>query len=378
MWKILLVDDEPRDHAMLSIMLPPDFTLLSCYTGGEALESIPRENPDLVLLDVQLPDINGIEVLKSVKFSKERPAFIMVSGYDDTNLIVESIKAGAQHYLVKPYTMDALLSTVRDSLMCRIGKGSLPVPADAVPTELIGDSKEIRKIKQQIHSYAPSDGTVLITGESGTGKEIVARSLHRVSQRTAGPFRAVNCGAIPESLFESEVFGSVKGAFTDATNRPGILEFCDGGTLLLDEIGELATGTQVKLLRVLEEKKIRQLGSSKSFAVDVRIIASTNRDLKREVDKGGFRSDLYYRLNVFRIKIPPLRERKEDIPLLSYYFLKNLGNRGGKERYLTTTALRKLIDYAWPGNVRELRNVIERACYLTLSESITDEYLQFE
>jgi len=378
MWKILLVDDEPRDHAVLSIMLPPEFQLVSCYTGGEALESIPRENPDLVLLDVKLPDINGIEVLKSMKFTSESPVFIMVSGFDDTDLVVESIKAGAQDYLVKPYTLDSLLSTVKDSLIGSGAKGGTRAPWITAVSELVGDSSAMRKIKQQILSYAPSDGTVLITGESGTGKEIVARAIHRFSSRGSESFRAVNCGAIPETLFESELFGSVRGAFTGAVDRQGILKFCDGGTLLLDEIGELTKGTQVKLLRVIEEKKVRQLGSSKSFEVDVRIIASTNQDLKTAVDKGLFRGDLYYRLNVFRIRIPPLRERKDDLPLLSYYFLKEFGQRDGNERFLTNPSLKKLFGYTWPGNVRELRNVIERACYLCPKDGIDAEYIQFE
>jgi DNA-binding NtrC family response regulator len=379
MWKILLVDDEPKDHGILAMMLPPEFSLVSSYTGNEAISTFDREKPDMVLLDILLPDMSGIEVAKYLAGSAAPPpAIVMVSGMNETNLVVEAIKAGASDYVVKPYTSEGLLKVIRAQLVSRSSLCS-PVPrASSDSWDLVGESPEMRKIKLQIFSYAESAGTVLITGESGTGKEVVARALHKSSNRGSGPFFAVNCGAVPETLFESEMFGSERGAFTGATTRPGFLESTHGGTLLLDEIGELSPALQVKLLRVLEEKQISPLGSLKKITVDVRIAAATNRDLKKAVDTGAFRADLYYRLNVFRIRIPPLRERREDIPLLSYAFLRKLTPEHRGERFFSTPALRKIMDYPWPGNVRELRNVIERAFHLCPGVMIGPEFIQFE
>ena len=303
----------------------------------------------------------------------------MVTGYSDTDLVVEAIKAGADEFIVKPYRSRDLMLTIRKHLTARGPRGEASrSPAPETADLLVGDSAGLRTIRNQIRSYAAADETVLITGESGTGKEVVARALHRASPRAAGPFHVVNCGAVPETLFESEMFGSDRGAFTGATTRPGFFESSDGGTLFLDEIGELSPPQQVKILRVLEDKKITRLGSNRAASVDVRLVAATNRDLRLSLRSGAFRSDLYYRLNVLRISIPPLRERREDIPSLCFLFLRELRGRNGTDRYLAPASFRKLMNYSWPGNVRELKNVISRAYTLCGEEKIGQEYIQFE
>ena len=380
MWKVLLVDDEPKAHALLAMLLPSEIKLVSCFTGNEALAAISREKPDLVLLDIGLPDMNGLEVLRCTGCETDRPVFIVVSGYCDTEIVVEAVKAGAAEYLVKPYRSKDMVEIIRRNLLLRAdGNGARVSPSPGRDGwNLLGESAAMRTIHRQILSYAGSDGTVLITGESGTGKELVALALHEHSGRVRGPFRAVNCGAVPESLFESEMFGSERGAFTGATTRAGVFEGSNGGTLFLDEIGELPHPVQVKLLRVLEDKQVMHLGSLRTMSVDVRIIAATNRDLRESVREGHFRSDLFYRLNVLHIGIPPLRDRREDIPLLCYAFLRDFNGRNGVQKYLLSPSLRKLMEYPWPGNVRELRNVINRAYYLCDEDRILPDHIQFE
>lgn len=380
MWKILLVDDEPKDHALLAMVLPPEYRLVSCFTGQEALSMVGEEKPDLVLLDIRLPDMSGIEVLKALGSQSHRPIYFMLTGYPDTELVVDSIKAGADEYIVKPYRSRDLLRKIRKHLLIRglQGETTRPVPPGTAAGALVGDSSALREIRSLIATYAASDETVLITGESGTGKEVVAQALHRDSARSRGPFNAVNCGAVPETLFESEMFGSDRGAFTGATNRPGLFESSDGGTLFLDEIGELSPSQQVKILRVLEDKRVTPLGSHRATPVDVRVIAATNRDLRRALETREFRSDLFYRINVLRISIPPLRERREDIPSLCFHFLRELKGPGGGESYLAPASFQKLLRHSWPGNVRELKNVISRARALCEDEKIGPEYIQFD
>ncbi|MCX7786748.1 MAG: sigma-54 dependent transcriptional regulator [Spirochaetes bacterium] len=387
MWKVLLVDDEPQDHAILNLTLPPYFELYSCYTGQEALTVYEQKDPHFVLLDVNLPDINGIELLKLFrKNKKENPVFIMVSGYDDPEIIVEAVKSGALDYLVKPYSLETVKRILQKYLHHTYQK-----PSSSYLTErathstqdieefgLIGRSEAMRRIREQIHRFGPAEGTVLITGESGTGKELIAKALHQTSKRKEGPFIAINCGAVPESIFETELFGSEQGAYTDATTRMGLFEAANQGTLFLDEIGEMPLQVQVKLLRVLEEHEIRPVGSSKGKKIDVRVVSATNQDLSSAIELSRFRRDLYYRLNVFRITLPPLRERKEDIPLLAYYLLHTQQRNSFTASFcLKDQALKKLLEHSWPGNVRELKNVLERAVCLAESSDIGPELIHF-
>jgi DNA-binding NtrC family response regulator len=388
MWKVLFVDDEPRDHAILNLTLPPFFELHSCYTGNEALVTYAEKKPQIVLLDIVLPDIDGIELLKLLRKEENGTVFIMVSGHDDPDMIVEAVKAGAEEYLVKPYTSDTLRRILQKYVQRDTNSHLHPSIDAEAPARffqhvgefgLVGRSSAIQNIQQQIKKYGPSDSTVLITGESGTGKELIARALHETSKRKEGPFLAVNCSTIPDSLFESELFGTERGAFTDATDRQGIFDSADTGTLFLDEIGELTPRVQVKLLRVLEDKEIRPIGSSRSKKIDIRIIAATNQDLLHATESGNFRRDLYYRLNVFRISIPPLRERKEDIPLLAYHFLHTQSEKSplSSDLYFKEGALKKLLEHDWPGNIRELKHVIERAIHLTETADIGPELITF-
>ena len=387
MWKVLLVDDEPRDHAILNLTLPPYFELYSCYTGQEALLALEQKDPHFVLLDVDLPDINGIELLKLVRRKQEGgTVFIMVSGYNDPEIIVEAVKSGAAEYLVKPYSIETV-NRVLQKYIHLTRQIPLFIPHTGGVTDsvqnieefgLIGKSETIRNIRKQIRRFGPAGGPVLITGESGTGKELIARALHQTSLRREGPFIAVNCGAIPESIFETELFGSAEGAYTDATNRIGLLETANQGTLFLDEVGELPVPVQVKLLRVLEEQEIRPVGSSRGKKIDVRVVSATNQDLSTAIEEGRFRRDLYYRLNVFRINVPPLRERKEDIPLLAYYLLHMQNRHYSTASFcLKDPSLKKLLEYSWPGNVRELKNVLERALCLAESSDIGPELINF-
>jgi two-component system response regulator AtoC len=379
---ILFVDNDPEVHACVRLALEPDFSLVSCYTGSEALAVLNREKPDLVLSEIVLPDMNGLDLMRSEMFEIRRPAFIAASRSGDTHLVAQAIKAGADDYLLKPYDVEDIVQTVRKCLSL---KTEAPYPVkDAEETceRLIGESFAMRSLRRQIRAYARTDKTILVTGESGTGKELVARRLHCLSPRSGGPFYALNCGALPETLFESEMFGSEKGAYTDAVSRSGFFESSDGGTLFLDEAGELSAPMQVKLLRVLEEKRILHLGSRKPIPVDIRIIAATNRNLHEDVVCGRFRGDLFYRLNVLRICIPPLRERREDIPILCYTFLRELQNElpssGVLKKHFSAASIRKLSAHAWPGNVRELKNVVERAFYTCEDSKIEPEIIQLD
>ena len=382
---ILFVDNDPEVHACMKLALEPEFSLVSCYTGTEALTALDREKPDLVLSEILLPDMNGLEILRSEAFESYRPAFIAASRSGDTHLVVRAIKAGADDYVLKPYDQYGILQTVRTCLSQRT-KARPPVKNESGEEgRLVGESPVMRKLWQEIRNYAATDSTILITGESGTGKELVARSLHHLSPRAQRPFSALNCGALPEALFESEMFGSEKGAYTDAVTRTGFFESSSGGTLFLDEAGELSLTMQVKLLRVLEDKRVTHLGSRRSIPVDIRVIAATNRNLLTDVEAGRFRDDLFYRLNVLRINVPPLRDRREDIPLLCYTFLQELrkdpsacARAGGGQKYFSEQALRKMNSYSWPGNVRQLKNAVERAFYTCEDSRIGPEFIQME
>jgi DNA-binding NtrC family response regulator len=339
-------------------VLPEHYSLLSAYTGVQGVESAARDRPDVVLLDVNLPDLDGVSALKQIVARPLAPPVVMLSALTQPRVVKEAILAGACDYIGKPYELKELLGTLRTALAgADARREARAAVGDALLDGLIGESAAMRDVKELILRYAPSDSPVLVLGESGTGKELVARLIHERSRRRERPWVAVNCGALPESLMETELFGAEKGAFTDAVSRAGSFERANGGTLFLDEIGEMSPGAQTRLLRVIEEKELTRVGGSRPVPLDVRVVSATNRELKAETGT-RFRTDLYYRLNVLPIRVPPLRERAEDIPVLAAHFL-SLTGRTGVE--ISAESREKLIAHPWPGNVRELRNVLERA-----------------
>jgi two-component system response regulator PilR (NtrC family) len=371
--RILVVDDEPGLRDMLGILfrregyevaLAPGFE-----TGKEAAKSTP-EPYGVVLTDLMMPDGSGLDLLTVVKERSPQTEVIVMTAHSTLETAIDSMKRGAYDFVTKPFATSELRALVSKALEKRAivfenARLKAQVARDKDRT-LLGQAESMRKIQDVVQRIAASRSTVLITGESGTGKERVARALHEASDRKDKPFRVINCGAIPETLIESELFGHERGAFTGATNRHlGIFREADGGTVLLDEVGELATPLQVKLLRVLQERKVRSVGAAAETAIDVRVLAATNRNVEEDVKSGKFRQDLYYRLNVIRIEVPPLRERREDIGPLAEHFLHRCAAEHDKEiRGLSPDALRALDGYAFPGNVRELENVVERAVAL--------------
>jgi len=375
MVKVLFIDDDPGAHKVLAHILPLPYSLLSAFTGQAGLDAALRDGPDVVLLDIDLPDIDGIAVLRRLLARPIPPPVVMLTGLSDVRLVKEAIQAGASDYVVKPYALDALLGTLASTVRAADARRIQPAEQAPALEELVGEAPGIREARELILRYSPSDCPVLILGESGTGKELVARAMHRASRRRDSALVALNCGALPEGLLETELFGSEKGAFTDATSRPGSFERADRGTLFLDEIGELSTHAQTRLLRVLEEKELTRVGGSRPIPVDARIVSATNRDLKEDVRQGRFREDLYWRISVLPIRVPPLRERREDIPLLAVHFLSLCGtaNRG-----LEPAARQKLVGHDWPGNIRELRNVMERAGLAAPGGSIRACDIQFD
>jgi two-component system, NtrC family, response regulator AtoC len=375
MVKVLFVDDDPGAHRVLAHILPRTHELLSALTGREGLEAARLESPDVILLDIDLPDIDGIAVLKGLLCRPGAPPVVMLTGLTDVRLVKEAIQAGACDYIVKPYGVDALLGTLASAVRAADAGRILPPEPEPALEHLVGDGGGMREARQLILRYAASNCPVLVLGESGTGKELVARAVHAASPRKGGALVAINCGALPEGLLETELFGSEKGAFTDATSRPGSFERADGGTLFLDEIGELSTHAQSRLLRVLEEKELTRVGGSRPIPVDARIISATNRDLKEELRTGRFREDLYWRISVLPIRVPPLRERRQDIVLLAAHFLARCGKQ---DSMLEPAAREKLAAHAWPGNVRELRNVMERAAIAAPGSAIRACDIQFD
>ncbi|MCD8569005.1 MAG: sigma-54 dependent transcriptional regulator, partial [Geovibrio sp.] len=347
---------------------------------------VVEEEIDLVLLDLNLGSTSGLDVLKALKDIDPELLVIIITGYGTVESAVESLKMGAYDYIKKPFKADAIHLIVRLALETQelrrevrhLKRGS---EALASAMQIVGASEEMKRIYSQIQEVAKHEAaTVLITGESGTGKELVAKAIHNLSPRSAKPFVEINCGSLPYNLLESELFGYEKGAFTDAkTRKIGLLEEASGGTLFLDEIGEMDMSLQVKLLRVIEDRKFRRLGNTRNIDIDVRIIAATNRDLKRAIDEKQFREDLYYRLNVFPIRLPALRERKEDIPNLLDFFIKKFSTDFKKKvKDIARPALNLFMEYPWPGNVRELKNVVERICIMTDAEVITEDVLPQE
>lgn len=346
--------------------------------GSTALKTIKEQKPDLVFLDIIMPGEDGIEILKKIKERGDNVRVIMLTATKTIKTAVSAMKLGAYDYITKPFDIDEIKLLISKALSENGSTKKKEVrQGDYSFSSIIGNTGVIREIFHTIEQIADTKSTVLILGESGTGKELVAKAIHYNSNRKEFPFVAINCAAIPETLIESELFGSEKGAFTDAyAKRIGKFEMADKGTLFLDEIGELSTATQSKLLRVLQEREFVRIGGTKPVKVDVRLLTATNKDLEKAVEKGMFRSDLYYRINVVPIVIPPLRERKADIPLLADYFLSRVSADGKKEKKkISEEAIEVLISYNWPGNVRELENVIERMVALTHNNTIEKDDL---
>ena len=377
--KILIVDDEPAIRRILSALLSErGYETAAAGSGEEAVSIRAGFRPDVALLDINLPGIDGIETLKRLLADDPRLICIMVTAHGSISSAVHAMRIGAFNYLAKPFDNDELLLIIERALKMRCLDDEVRTLRDELESrygfnEIIGIDSHMREVFRMMAKVAEADATVLISGESGTGKELVARAIHRRSKRSGGPFVAVNCGAIPGSLFETEFFGHEKGAFTDAREKhAGKFERASGGTLFLDEVGELAIDAQVKLLRALEENEITRVGGGKPTAVDVRVIAATNKDLDQAVEDGRFRNDLYWRINVISISLPPLRERKQDLPLLIDHLLDRFQREAQSGlKSISPEARRLMLDYAWPGNVRELENTLNRAVILCDGDTIT-------
>jgi DNA-binding NtrC family response regulator len=379
---ILVADDDPVARDLLvEVLVREGYRVRAAGGGEECLRLAEAEPFDLALVDLRMPDLDGLAVLHRLsKLSAPLPVLILTA-FATMDTAVEAIRAGAYDYLSKPFRIEEIKAAVRRTLEAqRLGRENREYRRELQgryrPENLVGQSPEMVAIYKMIARVAAQDTTVLIQGETGTGKALVARAIHYASARAARPFVVVDCTAVPEALFESELFGHERGAFTGALqSRRGLIETADGGTCFLDEVGELPLPLQAKLLRLLQDRVIRRVGGNESIGVDVRIIAATNRDLRKRFEEGAFREDLYYRLNVVAIRVPPLRERKQDIPLLAQHFLNTWAAAGQPARRLARETLARLADYDWPGNVRELEHVIERALTLSSSELILPDDL---
>ena len=384
--RILVVDDEENFRHILSVILKKEkYEVDTASNGNEALQKISSDPFDQVLCDIRMPGMDGLDFLKEVQKIEAGTSVIMMSAYGTLDTAIEAMKQGAYDYISKPFKPDEVILTLRKAEERERLRKEIELLRKEIKKEysfdnIVSKNEAMQRIFEVIQKVAQYKSTVLITGESGTGKEVVARTLHHQSDRSQRPFIPVNCGAIPENLLESELFGHSKGAFTDAIRtKKGLFEEADGGSLFLDEIGELPAQLQVKLLRVLQDGEIRRVGESKSIQIDVRIVAATVKDLVKEVNEGKFRDDLFYRLNVVPVHIPPLRERKEDIPLLITHFIKKHNQSLGKNvTGVEPKALEALMNYKWYGNVRELENTIERAIVLADGESIVPENLPMD
>lgn len=380
--RILIIDDE--EHmcwALARAMRQEGYEAVTATGGREGLALLNREGASLVILDLKMPDISGLEVLEQIKKSQPRLPVIMITAHGTIQTAIEAMKIGAADYITKPFDLDELKIVVKKTLQVSrllTEVSFLRSELTKEHGEMIGESPAIMEVRRLIEKVAPTDATVLITGESGTGKEVAAVAIHRASSRQDGPFVAVNCAALPEHLLESELFGHERGAFTGATTRKlGRFQLADRGTIFLDEIAEMSPAMQAKLLRVIQDQTFERLGGTETLHVDIRIIAATNRNLEEAVHQGRFREDLYYRLNVIRLQLPPLRERRSDIPLLARHFLMRFRPLY-RETVILPEAMELLQRYHWPGNVRELQNVIERALILAQGGPIGPEHLPKE
>ena len=367
--RILVIDDEKSIREFLTILLEQEeYEVITAASVGDGIDRLTNDRPDLVMCDLKLPDGTGLEVLRHARDQKLGTPFIIITAHTTPHHALEALRAGAAEYLSKPFNVDDL-KVILTKLLSQSGSDDEPFE---VP-EFIGSSAPIQRILDMIPRIASTPSTVLITGESGTGKELLARAIHSASGSKDGPFLSVNCGALPEGLLESELFGHVRGAFTGAVrDHAGLFIDAQGGSLLLDEIGELTQPMQVKLLRVLQEHCVRPVGGTREIDFDVRVMAATNRDLRADVEEGAFREDLFYRLNVLHLHLPPLSQRTADLPELALHFVQRTCDRFGiEEKRLTPDAIRVLQAYTWPGNVRELENIIERTVAFETSELIS-------
>ena len=372
--QLLIVDDEPASrYGIRKALTQFRFQVQEASDGKQALEKVRQLNPDLMILDVNLPGMDGLAVLSEVKTQEQPPVTIVITAYGSEKVAVEAMKRGAYDYISKPYEIEELrlvVSRAMESLQLKEEnqalRRELEKRASAAYGKILGQSSAMRKVFDLIDKVSQSDITVLIQGESGTGKELVAREIHRRSTRHNKPFITMNCAALPENLIESELFGHEKGAFTGAVKqRKGKFELANEGSIFLDEIGDMSLNTQSKVLRVLQEKKFERLGGSETLEVDARIVSATHRDLIAEIEKGNFRQDLYYRLKVIDIMIPPLRDRREDVPLLVDYYIREFSTRHNKKiEGIEPSALKLMLEFHWPGNVRQLLNILERAIVL--------------
>lgn len=379
MEKLLVIDDEKSILDLLNVVFEKEgYAVETSLSATRAVELIGNDDIDMIISDIKMPKMNGMELLRYVRKNRPDIPIVMITAYGTIKQAVEALKAGAMDYIVKPFDVEELKIIVAQGLeKKRLKEENLFLKRELKEKydfqNMIGKSKVMHEIYNLIEKVACTDSTVLITGESGTGKEIAARAIHYLSTRRDRAFVSINCGALPENLLESELFGHVKGAFTGAVvNKKGMFEVAEKGTLFLDEVGEMSPWTQVKLLRALQDKRIRRVGGTEEIPVDVRIVAASNQDLKRSINEGNFREDLYYRLNVISFEMPPLRKRKEDIPLLVNHFLEKYCN--GMERRMKRIApdvIDVLESYPWPGNVRELENIIERIVAIEERGTIT-------
>lgn len=385
MQTILIVDDDKSIRYSLKRMLEENFSVITAQNGEEALQQLSVSSPDLIIMDIKMPGRSGIDILKEIKTIDPKSLVILMTAYGTTETAIEAMKYGAFDYILKPFPIPQMRELVQRAMALRKlmkEEVSYALEPDQQKEEehIVGSSPKMQEIYKLIGQVAPSDVTVLLRGESGTGKELIARAIYQHSLRSHQLFLPVNCAAIPDTLLESELFGHEKGAFTGAISRRiGKFEQGHGGTIFLDEIGDMSLSTQAKLLRVLQEKCFERLGGRETIRVDIRLIVATHKDLEEAIEKGEFREDLYYRLNVVSIKIPPLRERKEDLPGLVSYFLKKF-NRELKKKIvgITPEAMGKITSYGWPGNVRQLENVLKRAMLFCQGEWILDDQLLLE
>lgn len=375
--KILIVDDEASIvESICGIMLDEGYTPLTADSGEQALEVIANEHVDLVLMDVWMPGIDGLETLSRIKEGHPHLPVIMISGHGNIDTAVQATKFGAFDFIEKPPSYDKIVLSIKNALhLSQVEKDNLILrqKTEKKP-ELTGHSGPITYIKNNIARVAPTDAWVLITGEHGTGKELVAQAIHRQSTRCARPMIEVNCAAIPEELIESELFGHEKGSFTGAnTSKRGKFDLADGSTLFLDEIADMSLKTQAKILRILQEQKFERVGGAKTISVNVRVLAATNKNLEKEITAGNFREDLYWRLNVVPIVVPPLRDRLADLPDLVEDFMKEFMGKGVGNKKFSPAALAALSQHTWPGNVRELRNFVERALIMTPEQEVSED-----
>jgi len=381
--KVLIIDDEGSIRTSLSGALQDEsYEVMTAGSGEEGLGYCINGNFDAVLLDVWMPGIDGLETLKRIKDSDPDQIVIIMSGHGNVETAVKATKLGAYDFVEKPLSLERLLVTLRNAFQFReLNQENLRLKSEVTKsTSMVGSSPKMSKLKEQIDTVAPLNSWILITGENGTGKELVARSVHFGSKRRENPFVAVNCAAIPEELIESELFGHERGAFTGATQmKRGKFDIANGGTLFLDEIGDMSLKTQAKVLRILQEQKFERVGGNHTIEVDVRVVAATNKNLQESIKENKFREDLYYRLAVIPLVVPPLRERADDIPALLKYYLDIFAKEQGREpKKFSEDTAQMLKHYPWPGNVRELKNLVERLSIMTKSDSISPEDLPAE